>query len=614
MLLPIVLPTPLIAQVLPTYEATASYHPGITAATQSAAIGDFDGDGCSDIVVGHYATNSRAIGSMRLFRNNCGAQFQHGTWISSGIPTVNGEEGPWDLVSADMNGDQLKDLIGISTSGKLFVIRSLGNGSFAPAVITETTVSGALFRLALANLNGDATPDLVVGDFGSPVLVFRGLSAPNETGYFELLTQIPNGSNQVVTANFNGTGVDEIAFLVGSEIKVATFSSPTTYFLQTFVLPNAGSRLDSVEFNGDARRDLVVLASTSQGNSFSLLNTSNQSVNFSIQSIGAQDLPSASYLPAARQYLDLDGDQIDEYVSSPWFSTGDSRLLVGTTIPTGGFGAGTYVPMCPGLQEIGSCEENNFHVIPYVGDLNGDQCPDLVGIAIEDDLYDHRLMIAPRTDCPRQAILTATSNPPSGYVYPKQDKNVDQQNERMTSLKITFNEEVRNAANDGVLTPANFSLTFYRNGVAVPGNQADLATGVAPTVQSVTAIDPHTVSLTLAPGLPLGAWTKIEVVGVESLSGTPLSTDADEFIFAHVPVDVDGNGVVSGGDINAWLAYKNGVRPSYPLSINAYCDQTNNNVLAGEDITRFQQLLNGINTSRPQGWIGFNVGPKPPLD
>lgn len=159
----------------------------------------------------------------------------------------------------------------------------------------------------------------------------------------------------------------------------------------------------------------------------------------------------------------------------------------------------------------------------------------------------------------------------------------------------------------GALRPANFSVRCVRNGASA----ADLQTGLVPTITQVTGSAAGPYFLTLSDRLCLGAWTEI-TANVVSLSGTPISSTANKVVLGNLPMDITQDGRVLGDDIGRWLAIKNGsFTPPLPFTppFREFIDQRRNGVIAGEDITRAIQLINGIGTFR--AWSGFDMGTKP---
>ncbi len=137
-----------------TYDSGARF-------ARSVALGDVNRDGNLDVLVGN-------DGDVGLLLGNGNGTLQ---------PAVLFSAGPYIAV-ADVNSDGKPDLIGAwskypSYSGMVNVLLGNGDGTFKPAV---TYPSGDTFprSLAVADVNGDGRPDLIVGQSAIGVLIGNG--------------------------------------------------------------------------------------------------------------------------------------------------------------------------------------------------------------------------------------------------------------------------------------------------------------------------------------------------------------------------------------------------------------------------------------------------------
>lgn len=200
------------------------------------------------------------------------------------------------------------------------------------------------------------------------------------------------------------------------------------------------------------------------------------------------------------------------------------------------------------------------------------------------------------------------SSPPNGFVEPLEDKDASSGTPLGTKdIAITFSEPVTSASGSA-LGLANFQVRCVRNGAAA----SDLQTGLVPSVTQVSGSGAGPYILQLSQRLCLGAWMEVKAVNVISTaSGTPLSASGydNRVVLGNLPMDITQDGRVLGDDISRWLAINNNGFDPAPLTKLLLLDQKRNGVLAGEDITRGIQLINGIGTFRI--WSGFDMGPKP---
>ena len=134
--------------------------PPINVATQfgpsSLAVADMNRDGRQDIIVAHDFDSSVAI----LLQGDSRESFS----LAGSLGTGDGPEG---LVVADLNGDGLVDAVTANYSDdSVSVLLGVGNGTFSGRTdyATSTHPFSGPFALAVADMNGDDVADLVVAN------------------------------------------------------------------------------------------------------------------------------------------------------------------------------------------------------------------------------------------------------------------------------------------------------------------------------------------------------------------------------------------------------------------------------------------------------------------
>jgi FG-GAP-like repeat/Calx-beta domain/FG-GAP repeat/HYR domain len=220
-------------------------------AASSLAVGDLDGDGKPDIVVGKNGS------TVQVFINTGGGTFAPAVSYATGSQ-------PYSIGLADVNGDGLLDIVTANlSSGNMSVLINQGAGTFITSA--PIPVGNAPNGLVLEDFNADGRVDVViVRQSPATLTVFLG----NGDGTFAAaLNQALTGSPRAVRAGdfnvdgkmdlavANDTSPGEVDVLVGN--GDGTFAAPVSY--PTGAFPRS---LAVAEFNGDTKVDLTV-ASTS---------------------------------------------------------------------------------------------------------------------------------------------------------------------------------------------------------------------------------------------------------------------------------------------------------------------------------------------------------------
>jgi hypothetical protein len=154
--------------------------------------------------------------------------------------------------------------------GRLLVRLQTAPGLFAPA--QNYTVGVYPWQMALADVNGDGAPDLVLTDVGSPTSTTdRALwllrQSSVQRGQFESPQRLPGNPSQpygVALGDLNGDGrpdivvADSLAPARGATVLYQSAATPGTFLApQALVLPGDASAVALGDLDGDGRLDLA---------------------------------------------------------------------------------------------------------------------------------------------------------------------------------------------------------------------------------------------------------------------------------------------------------------------------------------------------------------------
>ncbi len=212
----------------------------------SVTVGDFNGDGKSDLAVANYNSNNVSV----LLGTGTGS-FGAATNFTVG-------NGPASVTVGDFNGDGKSDLATANlNSNNVSVLLGTGTGSFGTA--TNFSVGINPRSVTVGDFNGDGKSDLAVANrYGNNVSVLLGTG----TGSFGTATNFTVGSYpwSVTVGDFNGDGKSDLAVanIVSSNVSVLLGTGTGSFGAATnFTVGSSPYSVAVGDFNGDGKSDLA---------------------------------------------------------------------------------------------------------------------------------------------------------------------------------------------------------------------------------------------------------------------------------------------------------------------------------------------------------------------
>ncbi len=232
--------------------------PWPTGVTQVVAA-DFNNDGRDDLVI--FDDTPRA--AVLINRGNASFEMVH-VFPSGHSDWVTPKAG-------DFNSDGTPDLA-LARSGRLEIWLGLGDGNFTPGG-TYSPAGGSFGELAVGDLNGDGKLDVVSLASGKVVRYFgdgSGGIADAQVQEFQI-----GSPHSLMTADFNRDGLDDIAFgmeTLGGNIVVLPSVIEAPYFgemprlsIGAVAASGLAPTLAAGDFNGDGRPDITYTTWVSRG-------------------------------------------------------------------------------------------------------------------------------------------------------------------------------------------------------------------------------------------------------------------------------------------------------------------------------------------------------------
>jgi len=218
--------------------------------------GDFNGDGCIDIMYINLGTGARAV-----HLNNGSGNF------GSGIPiSQTGYYSGHTFKMGDFNGDGKTDYMFASVTGNpTDVFLSDGSGGFTKVTTNGVNYVSSRTGIQTGDFNGDGKTDYMWIEYASNTYhIFFSLGDGKFSGPVDIC---PSAVNYIYwtpyTSDFNGDGKTDIMWVRDNNEPVLYLSkgdgSFSSAIISADVFPGSPWVFATGDFNGDAREDMIFL-------------------------------------------------------------------------------------------------------------------------------------------------------------------------------------------------------------------------------------------------------------------------------------------------------------------------------------------------------------------
>ncbi len=195
---------------------------------------DLDGDGNGDLVVVYYNTSPNPVSAGPVAPNQVYIWWGNGDGTFASSPLVLSLNRNYYLGAvADMNGDGRPDLV-LSDGSLVSIIYNQGSRSFSNEA--HFLVGQGINSLSIADVNGDGAPDLIVANGGATIS--NAIAIGGQTVSSISLTPNPDVNTGGITVLLNSVNTSPVTGTLAAKPEPSNFG--TTFTLTATLTPASG--------------------------------------------------------------------------------------------------------------------------------------------------------------------------------------------------------------------------------------------------------------------------------------------------------------------------------------------------------------------------------------